>query len=172
MWNNASTAISNTQLPCVFWNHSMPNAATEIWPGPSYTRAGPSYTRTGTLGWPRLSWSCRMLAGIRDWESATTLGGDDESGSSEPTTDQPNEPYQEESPHVVSDTDDICVNNQHVPVIIGYILVTPSELNSLQRNPNHDADGFIDDEYIEYDEYSDQTEEDDDSDDSNYHESD
>ena len=62
--------------------------------------------------------------------SAATLGGDDESGPSEPTTDQPNEPYQEESPHVVPDTEDIRVNNQHVLVIIGYMPVTPSEMNS------------------------------------------
>ncbi|KAL6145270.1 hypothetical protein ACLB2K_055958 [Fragaria x ananassa] len=103
--------------------------------------------------------------------SAATLGGDDESGPSEPTTNQPNEPYQEESPHVVLDTEDIRVNNRHVLAIIGYIPVTPSELNSLQRNPNHDDDGFIDEEYIKDDEYSDQTEEEDDSDDSDYHES-
>ncbi|KAL6204857.1 hypothetical protein ACLB2K_022124 [Fragaria x ananassa] len=104
--------------------------------------------------------------------NAATLGGDNESGPSKPiTTDQPNEPYQEESPHVVPDTEDIRVNNQHVPVIIGYLPITPSELNSLQRrNPNHDDDDFIDDEYIEDDEYSDQTEEDDDSDDLDYHE--
>ncbi|KAL6213501.1 hypothetical protein ACLB2K_012948 [Fragaria x ananassa] len=43
---------------------------------------------------------------------------------------------------------------------MGYLPITPSELNSLQRNPNHDDDGFIDDEI----------EEDDDSDDSDYHE--
>ncbi|KAL6142360.1 hypothetical protein ACLB2K_060642 [Fragaria x ananassa] len=101
--------------------------------------------------------------------SAATLGGDDESAPSEPTTDQPNESYQEESPHVVPDTEDLRVNNQHVPAIIGYIPITPSELNSLQRNPNHDGDDFIDDEYIEDDEYIDQIEEDD-SDDSDYHE--
>ncbi|KAL6181404.1 hypothetical protein ACLB2K_048059 [Fragaria x ananassa] len=100
-----------------------------------------------------------------------TLGRDDESGPSEPTTDQLNEPYQEESPHVVPDTKDIRVNKQHVSAIIGYISITSSELNSLQRNPiNHDDDGFIDDKYIEDDEYSDQIEEDDDSDDSDYHE--
>ncbi|KAL6191165.1 hypothetical protein ACLB2K_037556 [Fragaria x ananassa] len=75
---------------------------------------------------------------------------------SEPTTDQSNEPYQEESPHVVPDTEDIHVNNQHVPAIIGYIPITPSEQNSLQCNLNHDDDSFIDDEYIEDDEYSDQ----------------
>ncbi|KAL6209567.1 hypothetical protein ACLB2K_020507 [Fragaria x ananassa] len=68
MWDNASTVISNTQLPCVFCNCSRPNGATEVGPGPSYTRVGPSYTRTRTLGWSRLSWSCRMLAGIRAWE--------------------------------------------------------------------------------------------------------
>ncbi|KAL6133707.1 hypothetical protein ACLB2K_065941 [Fragaria x ananassa] len=96
-----------------------------------------------------------------------TLGGDDESRPSEPTTDQPNEPYQEKSPHVVLDTEDIHVNNQHVLAILGYIPVTPSELNLLQCNPNHDDDGFIDDKYIDDDEYSDQTEEDNDSD---YHE--
>nr|XP_011464852.1 PREDICTED: developmentally-regulated GTP-binding protein 1 homolog [Fragaria vesca subsp. vesca] len=70
--------------------------------------------------------------------------------------------------------------NQHVQAIIGYIPITPSELNSLQRHLNHDDDGFIGDEYIEDDEYSDQFEEDDeysdqfeedvDSDDSDYHE--
>ncbi|KAL6185883.1 hypothetical protein ACLB2K_042005 [Fragaria x ananassa] len=72
--------------------------------------------------------------------------------------------------HVVPNTEDIRVNNQHVLAIICYIPVTPFKLNSLQRNPNHDDDGFIDDEYIVNDEFSDQTEEDDDSDDSDYHE--
>ncbi|XP_004289306.1 PREDICTED: uncharacterized protein LOC101300964 [Fragaria vesca subsp. vesca] len=58
----------------------------------------------------------------------------------------------QDSPHVVPDTEDIRVNNQHVPVIIGYLPVTQSELNSLQpRIPNHDDDNFIDDEYIEDD---------------------
>ncbi|KAL6188710.1 hypothetical protein ACLB2K_040101 [Fragaria x ananassa] len=104
------------------------------------------------------------------WTQIVCTGRDDESGPSEPTTDQLNEPYQEKSPYVVSDTEDIRVNNQHIPTIIGYIPITPSELNPLQRNPNHDDDGFIDDEYIEDDEYSDQIEEDDDSDDSDYHE--
>ncbi|KAL6198872.1 hypothetical protein ACLB2K_028660 [Fragaria x ananassa] len=85
-------------------------------------------------------------------------------------TNQPNEAYQEESPHVVPDIEDIHVNNQYVPAIIGYISIIPSELNSLQRNLNHDDDGFIDDEYIKDDEYSDQTKEDNDSDDSDYHE--
>ncbi|KAL6134606.1 hypothetical protein ACLB2K_066835 [Fragaria x ananassa] len=99
-----------------------------------------------------------------------TLERDDESGPSELTTDHPNEPYQEESPHVVLDTEDICVNNQHVSAIIGYIPITPSKLNSLQRKPNYDDDGFTDDEYIEEDGYSDQTKEDDDSDDSDYYE--
>ncbi|KAL6186648.1 hypothetical protein ACLB2K_042768 [Fragaria x ananassa] len=94
-----------------------------------------------------------------------TLGGDDESGPSELTTDPPNEAYQEKYPHVVPDTEDIRVNNQHIQIIIGYIPVTPFELNSLQHNPNHDDDDFIDDEYIEDDENFDQTEEDDDSDD-------
>ncbi|KAL6139724.1 hypothetical protein ACLB2K_058026 [Fragaria x ananassa] len=93
-------------------------------------------------------------------DSNTTLGGDDESGPSKPTFDQPNELYHEESSYIVPDTEDICVNNQHVPAIIGYIPITPSELNSLQRNPNHDDDSFIDEEYIE----------DDDSDDSDYYE--
>ena len=102
--------------------------------------------------------------------SAATLGEDDESGPSEPTTDQLNEPYQEESPEVVPDTEDIRVNNQYVPAIICYIPVTPFELNLLQRNLNHDDDGFIDDEYIEDDEYSDQIKEDDDSDNSDYDE--
>ncbi|KAL6191597.1 hypothetical protein ACLB2K_037987 [Fragaria x ananassa] len=86
-----------------------------------------------------------------------------------PTTDQPNESYQEKSPHVVPDTEDIRVNNQHVPVIIGYMPVTPSEMNSRQRKPTHD-DEFIDDSNMEKDQYSGQTEEDDDSDDSDYHE--
>ncbi|KAL6211218.1 hypothetical protein ACLB2K_016445 [Fragaria x ananassa] len=54
--------------------------------------------------------------------------------------------------------------------ISGYIPVTPSQINSLQRNLNHDDDGFINDELIVDAEYSDQTEEDDDSDDSDYHE--
>ncbi|KAL6138301.1 hypothetical protein ACLB2K_063584 [Fragaria x ananassa] len=102
--------------------------------------------------------------------SKATLGRDDESGPSEPTTDQLNEPYQEESPHIVPDTKDIRVNNQHIPDIIDYIPVTSSELNSLQCDPNHDDDGFIDDEYIKDVEYSDQIEEHDDSDDSDYHE--
>ncbi|KAL6133622.1 hypothetical protein ACLB2K_065856 [Fragaria x ananassa] len=102
--------------------------------------------------------------------SASTLGEDDESGPSELTADQPNEPYQEESLYVVPDTEDIRVNNQNVPAIISYIPITPSEVNSLQRNLNHDDDGFIDDEYIEDDEYSDQIEENDDSDDSDYDE--
>ncbi len=116
-------------------------------------------------------WKVVQVMSHRNIWSAATLGGDDESGPSEPiTTDQPNEPYQEESPHVVPDTEDIRVNNQHIRAIIGYITVTPSELNSLQRNPNHDDDGFIDDEYIEDDEYSDQIEEDDDLYDSDYHE--
>ncbi|KAL6194367.1 hypothetical protein ACLB2K_035451 [Fragaria x ananassa] len=76
-----------------------------------------------------------------------------------------------DDPAMIPDTEDIRVNNQHVPAIIGYLLVTLSELNSLQpRIPNHDDDGFIDEEYIEDDEYSNQTEEDDDSDDSDYHE--
>ncbi|KAL6185840.1 hypothetical protein ACLB2K_041963 [Fragaria x ananassa] len=110
-----------------------------------------------------------VMSHMNIW-SAATLRRDDESGPSELTTDQLNEPYQEESPHVVPDTEDIRVNNQHVPTIIGYIPVTPSKLNSLQRNPNHDDNGFIDDEYIENDEYSDETEEDDYSDDSDYHE--
>ncbi|KAL6124803.1 hypothetical protein ACLB2K_077312 [Fragaria x ananassa] len=115
-------------------------------------------------------WKVVQVMSHRNIWSATTLGGDDESGPSEPTTDQPNEPYQEESPHVVSDTEDIRVNNQHVLAIICYIPVTLSELNSLQHNPNHDDDGFIDDEYIENNEYSNQTEEDNDSNDSYYHE--
>ncbi|KAL6201737.1 hypothetical protein ACLB2K_025449 [Fragaria x ananassa] len=71
-----------------------------------------------------------------------------------------------DDPAMVPDTEDIRVNNQHVPAIIGYIPITPSEVNSLQRNPNHDDDGFIDDEYIEDDEYSNQIKEDDDSDNS------
>ncbi|KAL6204790.1 hypothetical protein ACLB2K_022057 [Fragaria x ananassa] len=105
------------------------------------------------------SWKVVQVMSHRNIWSAATLGGDDESGPSEPiTTDQLNEPYQEDSPHVVPNTKDIRVNNQHVPAIIGYLPVTPSELNSLQpRIPNHDDDGFIDDEYIEDDEYSDQT---------------
>ncbi|KAL6205258.1 hypothetical protein ACLB2K_022520 [Fragaria x ananassa] len=106
-------------------------------------------------------WKVVQVMSHRNIWSAATLGGDDESRPSElRTTDQPNEPYQEDSPHVVPDTEDIR-----------YLPVTPSELNSLQpRIPNHDDDGFIDDEYIEDDEYSDQTEEDNDSDDSDYHE--
>ncbi|KAL6178049.1 hypothetical protein ACLB2K_049569 [Fragaria x ananassa] len=111
----------------------------------------------------------QMMSHMNIW-SATTLGGDDESGPSEPTTDQSNEPYQEEPPYVVPDTEDICANNQHVPAIIGYIPITPSELNLLQCNPNHDDDGFIDDKYIEDDEYSDQIEKNDNPDDSDYHE--
>ena len=54
----AFAAISNTQLPYAFWNRSRPNGATEVGPGPSYTR-------TGTLEWPRQSWSCEILVGIR-----------------------------------------------------------------------------------------------------------
>ncbi|KAL6219924.1 hypothetical protein ACLB2K_007682 [Fragaria x ananassa] len=71
----------------------------------------------------------QVMSQMNIW-SAATLGGDDESGPSEPTIDQLNEPYQEESPHVVPDTSDIRVNNQHVLVIIGYMAVTPSEMNS------------------------------------------
>ncbi|KAL6199821.1 hypothetical protein ACLB2K_029603 [Fragaria x ananassa] len=56
MWDNVTAATSNIKLPCVFRNHSWPNDATEVGPGPSYIR-------TGTLGWPRLSWSCGILAG-------------------------------------------------------------------------------------------------------------
>ena len=117
-------------------------------------------------------WKVVQVMSHRNIWSAATLGGDDESGPSEPIiTDQPNEPYQEDSPHVVPDTENIRVINQHVPDIIGYLPITPSELISLQhRHPSHDDDGFIDDEYIEDDEYSDQTEEDDDSNDSDYHE--
>ncbi|KAL6218454.1 hypothetical protein ACLB2K_011667 [Fragaria x ananassa] len=118
-------------------------------------------------------WKVVQVMSHKNIWSVATLGGDDESGPSEPTTHQPNEPYQEESPHVVSDTEDIRVNNQHVPAIIGYLSITPFELNSLQRrNPGltHDNNDFIDDEYIEGDEYSDQTEEQDHSDDSDYHE--
>ena len=62
------------------------------------------------------------------------------------------------------------MNNQHVPVIIGYVAVTPYEMNSRQCNPTHDDDGFIDDSDIEDDQYSNQIEENDDSDDSDYHE--
>ena len=80
-------------------------------------------------------WKVVQVMSHRNIWSAATLGGDDESGPSEPTTDQPNESYQEESPHVVPDTEDIRVNNQHVSAIIDYIPVTPSKLNSLQRNP-------------------------------------
>ena len=115
-------------------------------------------------------WKVVQVMSHRNIQSAATLGGDDESGPSEPTTNQPNEPYQEESPYVVLDNEDIRVNNQHVPVIIGYIPITPSEVNSLQHNPNHDDDGFIDDEYIENDEYSNQIEEDHDLDHLYYHE--
>ncbi|KAL6202785.1 hypothetical protein ACLB2K_026490 [Fragaria x ananassa] len=75
-----------------------------------------------------------------------------------------------DDPAIVPDTEDIRVNDQHVPAIIGYIPITSSEVNSLQRNLNHDDDGFIDDEYIEDDEYSDQIEEVDNSDDSDYDE--
>ena len=115
-------------------------------------------------------WKVVQVMSHRNIWSAATLGGDDESGPSEPTTDQPNEPYQEESPHVVPDTEDIRVNNQHVSVIIGYMQVTPSEMNSRQCiKPTHD-DEFIDDSDIEEDQYSGQTEENDDSDNSDYHE--
>ncbi|KAL6223555.1 hypothetical protein ACLB2K_006940 [Fragaria x ananassa] len=79
-------------------------------------------------------WKVVKVMSHRNIWRAATLGGDDESGPSEPTTDQPNEPYQEESPYVVPDTEDIC-----------YIPIAPSEVNSLQCNPNHDDDGFIDD---------------------------
>ena len=75
-------------------------------------------------------WKVVQVMSHRNIWSAATLGGDDESGPSEPTTDQPNEPYQEESPHVVPNTEDIRVNNQHVLMIIGYMTVTPSEKNS------------------------------------------
>ncbi|KAL6138180.1 hypothetical protein ACLB2K_063465 [Fragaria x ananassa] len=92
-------------------------------------------------------WKVVQVMSHRNICSTATLGGDDESGPSEPTTNQPNEPYQEESPHVVLDIDDIRVNNQHVPVIIGYMPVTPSEMNSRQRKPTHD-DEFIDDSDI------------------------
>ncbi|KAL6212453.1 hypothetical protein ACLB2K_017673 [Fragaria x ananassa] len=104
-------------------------------------------------------WKVVQVMSHRNIWSTATLGGDDENGPSEPTTDQPNKPYQEKSSYVVPDTEDIC-----------YIPITPSEVNSLQRIPNHDDDGFIDDEYIEDDEYSNQIEEDDDLDDSDYDE--
>ena len=71
-------------------------------------------------------WKVVQVMSHRNIWSAATLGGDDESRPSEPTTDQPNEPYQEESPHVVPDTEDIRVNNQHVLVIIGYTADTLS----------------------------------------------
>ncbi|XP_004289441.1 PREDICTED: uncharacterized protein LOC101302211 [Fragaria vesca subsp. vesca] len=58
-------------------------------------------------------WKVVQVMSHRNIWSVATLGGeDDESGPSEPiTTDQPNEPYQEDSPHVVPDTEDIRVNN-------------------------------------------------------------
>lgn len=85
-------------------------------------------------------WKVVQVMSHRNIWSAATLGGDDESGPNEQTTDQPNEPYQEESPQVVPDTLDIRVNNQHVLAIIGYIPITPSEMNSRQRNPTYDHD--------------------------------
>ncbi|KAL6178392.1 hypothetical protein ACLB2K_049910 [Fragaria x ananassa] len=63
-------------------------------------------------------WKVVQVMSHRNIWSVATLGGDDESGPSEPTIDQPNEPYQKESPHVIPDTEDIRVNNQHVPAII------------------------------------------------------
>ena len=56
-------------------------------------------------------WKVVQVMSHRNIWSTATLGGDDESVPSEPTTDQPNEPYQEESPHIVPDTEDIRVNN-------------------------------------------------------------
>ncbi|KAL6215219.1 hypothetical protein ACLB2K_014650 [Fragaria x ananassa] len=56
-------------------------------------------------------WKMVQVMSHRNIWSAATLEGDDGSGHSELTTDQLNEPYQDESPYVVPDTEDIRVNS-------------------------------------------------------------
>ncbi|KAL6133301.1 hypothetical protein ACLB2K_065538 [Fragaria x ananassa] len=56
-------------------------------------------------------WKVVQVMSHRNIWSAAILGGGDKSGPSEPTTDQLNEAYQEESPQVVPHTEDIRVNN-------------------------------------------------------------